>query len=124
MYCEPLCIPSILFTILWRSPGGVPGDCSHGIPTLYERVSYSDWFRPPPAGACIRPVVIWIWIIDDALLSPSLLSVCACFLSPSVFLFVHSQTVGVRGRQAALKRSRRVISAPGDGSALSEDVQT
>ena len=85
VYCEPLCIPSILFTILWRPPGGVPGDCSHGIPTLYERVSFSDWFRLPPAGACIRPVVIWIWIIDDA--SPVSLSfVCVRLFSLPVWL--------------------------------------
>ncbi len=60
-------LPHFVYHPLY-TPGGSGGlgDCSHGIPTLSERVICSDWFILPPAGACIRPVVMWIWIIDDA----------------------------------------------------------
>lgn len=75
----PFCLPS-------PAPRGCLGDCSHGIPRLHERVSCSDWLSLPLAGAFIRPVVIWIWIIDEAPCLSSPLLLCLSFLL-SLLLF-------------------------------------
>ncbi len=89
IYCPP---SSILFTIL-NAPGWALGDCSHGIPTLYDRVSYSDWFSLPLMGHVLD--LRWYWYGSVAMLF-----VCLCFLSLlcfgteqllSDFFFVHSQ---------------------------------
>lgn len=116
---RPFCLPSF----------GGPQGVFREIVAMGYRHSMSVCHSPIGSGCHRLGHVLDLWwygygSLMMLLLSPSLLSVCACFLSLSGFLFVHSQTVGERGRQAALKRSRRVISVPGDGSALSEDVQT
>lgn len=116
---RPFCLPSSV------RPRGRLGDCSHGIPTLYERVSYSDWFSLPPAGACIRPVVIWIWISADA---PCLSLLYAP--QPVLSLLQHNPCLSYSlptHRQFDRDRQRRgwrlrVISAMGDRSALCVDV--
>lgn len=74
---------------------------------------HSDWFSLPPAGASIRPVVILLWITDDApyvslslpldifylCIPPQLFLSLLCFCtvqSLSVFSLVHPQTVTER----------------------------